>query len=333
MPISDEEKRQIMERLARGNPEMPIQQQSLNLSQSEQKLDEEDYQNFDDFAQRDSPNERQQLFSKSFHPERTDLAMLNQIKGQIAADVNQAKETGQLRAERIREIVQAAVFQVASELKYGTSDIRLIAKDAISAVSQNLQDQGGEIKEEITASIEGAIEGISSWRRQSIAKTQLEVKRLQTKLDTEEDELQQEIARLLSDVEEVSQDTPPSIKASIKSAINALKNSEEMALMQKRYAQLQAQAAIIRANLAARYGGRHEEVKEHLDEAKTWYNQTHTQVEPLVDQVGQKRSQLDERLGDAGVALAKGERRIRQILSELLQSAAELLREKEPPSK
>jgi len=35
--ISDEEKRQIMEELARGNPEMPIQESSLNLSQGEQK--------------------------------------------------------------------------------------------------------------------------------------------------------------------------------------------------------------------------------------------------------------------------------------------------------
>jgi len=35
--------------------------------------------------------------------------------------------------------------------------------------------------------------------------------------------------------------------------------------MKKRYAQLQAQTAILRANLAARYG-RYEEVKKHLDE-------------------------------------------------------------------
>jgi len=35
--ISDEEKRQIMEKLARGNPEMPIQESRLNLSQGKQK--------------------------------------------------------------------------------------------------------------------------------------------------------------------------------------------------------------------------------------------------------------------------------------------------------
>jgi len=37
-------------------------------------------------------------------------------------------------------------------------------------VIENLQEKGGDIKEEITASIEGAIEGVSSWRRQSITK-------------------------------------------------------------------------------------------------------------------------------------------------------------------
>jgi len=62
--------------------------------------------------------------------------------------------------------------------------------------------KGGDIKEEITASIEGAIEGISSWRRQSITKIQAEVNQLQNRIDTEEDELQQEIDRLLVDIEE-----------------------------------------------------------------------------------------------------------------------------------
>jgi len=38
--ISDEEKRQIMEELARGNPEMLIQESTLNLSQGEQKLND-----------------------------------------------------------------------------------------------------------------------------------------------------------------------------------------------------------------------------------------------------------------------------------------------------
>ncbi len=326
MYISDEERRRIMNDLARGNPDLPAQKPSPHSGSDDEEFKAKDYQNFDDFAMRSSRNEPQQI-------EPINLLRLNQLKEQITTDLNQAKEAGQFRSGRVREIVQSAVSQVASEFKDGSNDVRLIVKDAISAALENLQSKGGELKEEVTASIEGAIEGISSLRRRSIAKTQAEIKQLQARLDTEENELQQEIESIISDVEEAGKDSPPSIKASIESAINALKNSEEVTLMQKRYAQLQGQAAILRANLTARYGGRYEEVKEHLDDAKAWYNQTRPQAEAVVDQVENKRSHLEERLGDAGVAIAKKERRIRQVLSELLQAAAEILREKEPHGK
>lgn len=328
MTISDEEKRQIMNKLAQGKPGI-VSQEPTNSN--EENFNPEDYQNFDDFAQRSSTDERQQLLGK-LQQESSNL--IEQIKEEITAELEQAKQTGQLRSGRIKEIVRSAVSQVASELKSGSSDIRLIVKDAVSAVSESLKEKGGEIKEEVTASIEGVIEGISSKREQSIAKTQAEVKQLQAKLDTQEEELQGEINRLLTDIEEDGKDSPPNIKVSIEAAINALKNSEEVALMQKRYAQIQAQAAILRANLAARYGGRYEEVKEHLDEAKKWYNRTGNQAETVVDQAQQKRSpQLEETIRETREAIGKGERRIRKLLSELLKTAAELLREKEEPSK
>jgi len=157
--ISDEEKRQIMEKLARGNPELPVQAASSNLSSNAHDFEAKDHQVFDEFAQRQSRDEWRQLFGQPFHPEHIDLAMLSQLKGHITTDLKQAKEAGQMRAERIREIVQSAVSQAAAEFKLGSSDIFLIVKNAISAVSENLPEKGGETQEEIAASIEGAIEG------------------------------------------------------------------------------------------------------------------------------------------------------------------------------
>jgi uncharacterized protein (TIGR02271 family) len=157
--ISDEEKRQIMNDLARGNPKMLNQEQSYYLVPDDKKIDAKDYQNFDNFAQREFRNEWRQLFNQSFHPDNLDWARLNQLKEHITTDIKQAKEAGKLRAGRIRELVQSAVSQVAAEFNLGSSDILLIVKDAISAVSENLQEKGGEIEEEITASIDGAIEG------------------------------------------------------------------------------------------------------------------------------------------------------------------------------
>lgn len=61
MPSSDQYKRQIMHDLAGGNTESlePVSETPA-----------QEYQNFDDFAQRSSRDERRQLFGKSLHPDR-----------------------------------------------------------------------------------------------------------------------------------------------------------------------------------------------------------------------------------------------------------------------
>lgn len=254
--------------------------------------------------------------------------MPNSIKDQVTDDLKKAKEEGKLRVERIREIVQSAVSQAVSEFKGGSREIRPAIKDAVSAVIDSLQEKGKEIKEEVTASIEGAIEGISRSRRQAIAKDQAEVEQLQAKIDTEEQELQEQIDSALTEIEETGKDQSASTKASIESAIDAINNSEEVALMQKRYAQLKAQLAILQANLAARYGESYEEAKKHLDDAQTWYERTQDRAEVVADNVKQKRAEFEEKLDEAGTALAKRERRVRLVLKELWQSATEALREK-----
>jgi hypothetical protein len=259
--------------------------------------------------------------------------MTNNIKEKIQADLQEAKTTGQLRTENIREIVKAAVSQVAGELKEGSSELRTLVKDAVSTVIENLQDKGSEIKEEVTASIEGALEGVNSKRHDAIIKTQTELKQIQAKLDHEEEQLQQEIDGMLTEIEHTHQDKSANIKSAIASAINAIQDSEEVGLLKKRYAQLQAQLAIIRANLAARYGGRSVEIKEYLDDAQTWYNQARPQAETMATQVEEKHSQLDNKLGEAGAAIARKERQLKQSLRELLLTTADLFKDKEAGNK
>jgi hypothetical protein len=258
--------------------------------------------------------------------------MPNNIKEQITTDLKQAKEAGQVRSDRIREIVKAAVSQVTSEFKEGSTELRTIVREAVSSVIENLQEKGGELKEEVTASIEGALEAVNSKRHEAIAKTQTEMKQLQARLDNEEEQLQQEIDGILTDVEETGKENAHT-KTVVDSAVNTIKNSEEAALLQKRYAQLQAQLAIVRANLAARYGGRGEEVKGYLDEAKTWYEKARPQAETLVTQVAQQRSQLEDKLGEAGSSIAKKEREVKLILRELLSTAVSSFKEKEHSDK
>jgi hypothetical protein len=60
MSSSDAYKRQIMNDLSGGNTE----------SLDDTSASSDQYENFDDFAQRSSRDERHQLFSRSFHPDR-----------------------------------------------------------------------------------------------------------------------------------------------------------------------------------------------------------------------------------------------------------------------
>jgi hypothetical protein len=75
MPSSEEYKRQAMKDLAGGNTEMLPEETSEN------------YQNFDDFAQRSSRSERHQLFSKSFTPERISSSQMEPELQQAIAKI------------------------------------------------------------------------------------------------------------------------------------------------------------------------------------------------------------------------------------------------------
>lgn len=79
MSTSDEYKRQINRELARGNTE------SLG---DVPPAGGEDYQNFDDFAQRSSREERRQLFGRSLHPDHIPTQQMEPELQKAIAQIN-----------------------------------------------------------------------------------------------------------------------------------------------------------------------------------------------------------------------------------------------------
>jgi hypothetical protein len=254
--------------------------------------------------------------------------MADSIKNQLSADLEKAKSEGKLRTERIREIVKAAVAGAIAEVKEGSVEIRSIVREAVSVVVDHLQERGQETREEITASIEGALDAVNQKKQQAIAKTQSEIERLQAQVNHQEKELQDQIDYTLADLESDSKTTSSVMKDAIASAIDTIKDSEEAALMRKRYAQLQTQLAILKANLTARYGERYEDVKRYLDDAQNWYQQAQekaaSQTNGKEDWVQQKQSDFEAKMSEAGTALARREQKVRQILKELWTSVTEM---------
>ena len=249
-------------------------------------------------------------------------------KERIIADLQQAKQTGQLKTENIREIVKNAIAQTISEVKEGQTEIVGLVKDAIAAVTETFQEKSGEIKEEVTQAIEGAIDGVSEVRRKTISKTQSEIQTLEAQVVVEEAELQQEIDGALTTIQKESSDKSDKVTQAIAEAIIAIRDSEEFALLQKRYAQLKAQLAVVQANLANRYGEQYEEVNKYLNEAKTWYEKVKEEPEVFTEPVKQKRAEFEQKLGEAGSAVARKEKQIKQLLQELWKAMKEIFQEK-----
>jgi hypothetical protein len=245
----------------------------------------------------------------------------NSIKEQIKSDLEKAKTTGQLRSENIRQIVSQAIFQAVGELKEGSGEIGSLVKDTIHALTDTFKEKSQDVKEEIQASIEGVVDGISRARQEAILKDRDRVQELQTQIDREEAKLQSSVDSALTEIEVASQETNPETRSSIQKALEAMKDSEEVALMRKRYAQLQTELAILQANLASRYGERYEEVKQHLDRAQTWYTNAQEKSESTGKTlVEQKQTEFEAKLSQAGAALARKEKEVKHILQDLWRS-------------
>lgn len=251
--------------------------------------------------------------------------MSDSIKEKISGDLEKAKAEGGVRTDRIKGIVREAVMQALGELKEGSGEIRSIARSVISTVADDVKGKGQDATEEIRASIEGLVEGIGAKRRELISQTQTEVDQLQAQIDHEEQQLQTEIEGALTEVETSGKQSSADVKVAIDSAVQNFKDSESFAVMQQQYAKLKAKLAVLDANLAARYGERYDDVKKHLDTAKTWYDDAKVRVEAgEPNPIEQKQAEFEHKLSEAGAAIAQREKRVKQLLKELWHSVTNL---------
>jgi len=254
--------------------------------------------------------------------------MSDSKKERIVADLQQAKETGTLKTEKIREIIKNAVTEAVSEVKSGRSEIASLVQDAIAAVTETVKESGEEVKEEVAASIQGVVDGVSEARRQKIAETQAEIITLEAQVVEDEQELQEEIDEVLSNMKVDSTSQPDKVKEAIADAIINISSSEEFAILQKHYARLKAQTAVLQANLANRYGEQYGEVGKYLEDAKVWYDKAKEDPEVFTEPVKRKRADFEQKLGETGSAVARKEKQVKQLLKELWHEVREIFHEK-----
>jgi hypothetical protein len=109
MSSSDQYKREIMNDLARGNTDSIDDFPTAN-----------NYENFDDFAQRSTKEERRQLFGRSFHPERVPSSQMEPELQKAVAQI-QPNERDDVAKEFLKEFKQRGMSDRDLERQLGLS--------------------------------------------------------------------------------------------------------------------------------------------------------------------------------------------------------------------
>ena len=103
------------------------------------------------------------------------------------------------------------------------------------------------------------------------------------------------------------------------------KESKEANLLRKRYAQIKAQAALLKAQLAASTRATIDESRGYLEEAKVWYGRAQAQGEETIDKT---ITDMGKRIDKVKIMLKQKGKDARHRFSELLINASEIVKGK-----
>lgn len=250
--------------------------------------------------------------------------MANSLESKLLADFQKAKQEQKIASANIREIIRSQVRESPTVSLENSEATAAFFDKAISAITEVFSDADDkELSEIVTVTIEEVVEELTHNKQQAINQTQKEIETLQLKLDQQSRELQAQIENLFSRIQTTDSERSSRVQEMVDTSMDAIANGQDVTIMQKQYAQLKAQLAIVKANLAGRYGERFEEIKQHLDEAKAWYDRAKTEQDVVAQQVERQRTKFDTLLGEAGISLAKRERQIKHHLQALWSALSE----------
>lgn len=265
-----------------------------------------------------------------------EITMATAIKDRITDDLQKAKQEGGLVADRIREIVKLAVTESVGEIKQGSGEIKTIARDAIAAVMELVKEKQHTAKADLMASIEGVIDGIRASRQTEIDQTQTQIAELETTLDVQAQELNDEVENALVAIE-TSVNTPPDSETTaapdfqtlLTKALATVRETKQFAIAQEQYTKLRDKLAQFDDQLTQRYGDRYAQIKHQFESswasAKQWYVQQRADIATgKPTPVETLQAALDTQAAKAGTVAAQTEQELKtQVKSTLNGSSAD----------
>lgn len=154
MSTSDQYKRQIEKDLAKGSSES-LGEESVDPAQ--------EYQNFDDFAQRSSRDERRHLFGRSFHP---DQIPTSQMEPELQKAISQIKpnERDDVAREFFKRLKERGLKDrdLEQQLSLSTHHPSRMTADDVSKLASFVYHSHPDIFQEVLADQPALVKFISN---------------------------------------------------------------------------------------------------------------------------------------------------------------------------
>ena len=232
---------------------------------------------------------------------------LQALSDRSESALNAALAQTQIRSAALKEeaVTRYALVQVkAAALK---ARIALEIDKSPEQAQQALQDADNYLQQAKASASKATVE---------------QVAQLQDKVKA----AQQAVREKTNDAKTRVSDVVVSTEEHLQAYGKTIQESDEVKLLMKRYGQLEAQAALLKANLAAKTDATGKQAVAYLDESRAWYDSLKSQTSQSWNK---ELADMSARIDEAKQAVERKDKQARAKLADLLDQAAAMLKDKE----
>ncbi len=283
------------------------------------------------------------------------LCSLDKAKASLSKAWQDADQITRMRITKLKSQIEQAGQLLKDNSQEAKSKLRALSDQSektLNAALAQVQFKSAMVRDEIATRYALARAMAASLK----AKTALEIdkssEKAQQALQETENYLQQAKAGVneaateqIAKLQEKAQSAQQAVRGETdiaKAHINALivstekhiqtyretiQESEEAKLLQKRYGQLEAKSALLKANLAAKTDTTGKQAAAYLDESRAWYDKLKSQVSQRWDK---ELTKMSTRIDEAKQAIERKDKQARAKLQELLDRAAAMFKDDKP---
>ena len=161
--------------------------------------------------------------------------MLEKMKQEISDNIQKAYESGKITVQEIETTVENAVSKVAQHAKNGVVDMNMIAKEAVTTTIEELQLLGKVTKEIAEAVVNGTLNGINRYTKESMNEIDMELLKTKYRLQEQKDKFILHLKDAFDGVKEATSKFSGATQNELEEAVNnnKLKSIEVLGLMEE----------------------------------------------------------------------------------------------------